>query len=203
MFRDFLELIDYTVLPHPTMKYQYLSDEQLVDFLKSDNSTAFEEIYNRYWYKLLGVAYHETGTREEAEELVQDLFETIWQKRHVSVIRHLSSYLVVSIKNLSINYIKSQITQRKFQEYLIYNEIRQSYSTDESVQFADLSKAVDEAMKKLPEKSVQVFKLSRFENQSVKAIATQLNLSEKAVEYHITKSLKVLKEQLKAYHSDN
>lgn len=203
MFRDFLELIDYTVLPHPTMKYQYLSDEQLVDFLKSDNSTAFEEIYNRYWYKLLGVAYHETGTREEAEELVQDLFETIWQKRHVSVIRHLSSYLVVSIKNLSINYIKSQITQRKFQEYLIYNEIRQSYSTDESVQFADLSKAVDEAMKKLPEKSVEVFKLSRFENQSVKAIATQLNLSEKAVEYHITKSLKVLKEQLKAYHSDN
>jgi RNA polymerase sigma factor (sigma-70 family) len=86
---------------------------------------------------------------------------------------------------------------------LVFNEIKQSYSTDESVQFADLSKAVDEAMKKLPEKSVEIFKMSRFENQSVKAIAQQLNLSEKAVEYHITKSLKVLKEQLKAYHSDN
>ncbi|MEZ4902198.1 MAG: sigma-70 family RNA polymerase sigma factor [Spirosomataceae bacterium] len=185
------------------MKYQQLSDQQLVEFLKSDEPAAFEEIYNRYWYKLLGVAYKETGTREEAEELVQDLFETIWHKRHVNMIRHLSSYLVVSIKHLSINYIKSQITQRKFQEYLIYTEIRESYATDERVQFADLSKAVDEAMKKLPEKSVEVFKLSRFENQSVKAIALQLNLSEKAVEYHITKSLKVLKEQLKAYHSDN
>jgi len=185
------------------MKYQHLSDEQLVDFLKSDEPAAFEEIYNRYWYKLLGVAHKETGTREEAEELVQDLFETIWNKRHASVIRHLSAYLVVSIKHLSINYVKSQITQRKFQEYLIYNEIRESYATDDTVQFADLSKAVDEAMKKLPEKSVEVFKLSRFENQSVKAIALQMNLSEKAVEYHITKSLKVLKEQLKAYHSDN
>ena len=86
---------------------------------------------------------------------------------------------------------------------MIFNEIRQSYATDESVQFADLSKAVEEAMKKLPEKSVEVFKLSRFENQSVKEIARQLNLSEKAVEYHITKSLKVLKEHLKAFHSDN
>ena len=185
------------------MKYQTFSDNQLVDFLRSDSQGAFEEIYNRYWYKLLGVAYHETGTREEAEELVQDLFESLWQKRHVSVIRHLSAYLVVSIKHRSTNYIKSQITQRKFQEYLIFNEIRQSYATDESVQFADLSKAVEEAMKKLPEKSVEVFKLSRFENQSVKDIARQLNLSEKAVEYHITKSLKVLKEHLKAFHSDN
>ena len=185
------------------MKHRNLTDEQLVDFLKSDDQAAFEEIYNRYWYKLLGVAYHETGTREEAEELVQDLFERIWQKRQESIIRHLSAYLVVSIKHLATNYVKSQITQRKFQEYLIFNEIKQSYSTDESVQFADLSKAVDEAMKKLPEKSVEIFKMSRFENQSVKAIAQQLNLSEKAVEYHITKSLKVLKEQLKAYHSDN
>ncbi len=185
------------------MKHRNLTDEQLVDFLKSGDQSAFEEIYNRYWYKLLSIAYHETGTREEAEELVQDLFERIWHKRQESIIRHLSAYLVVSIKYLATNYVKSQITQRKFQEYLIFNEIRQSYVTDESVQFADLSKAVEEAMKKLPEKSVEIFKMSRFENQSVKDIAQQLNLSEKAVEYHITKSLKVLKEQLKAYHSDN
>lgn len=191
------------VRPYFEMKHRNLTDEQLVDFLKSDDQAAFEEIYNRYWYKLLGIAYHETGTREEAEELVQDLFERIWHKRQESIIRHLSAYLVVSIKYLATNYVKSQITQRKFQEYLIFNEIRQSYVTDESVQFADLSKAVEEAMKKLPEKSVEIFKMSRFENQSVKAIAQQLNLSEKAVEYHITKSLKVLKEQLKAYYSDN
>ena len=58
-------------------------------------------------------------------------------------------------------------------------------------------------MKKLPEKSGEVFRLSRFEGQSVRAIADRLNLSEKAVEYHITKSLKVLKEQLRVFHTDN
>jgi RNA polymerase sigma-70 factor (ECF subfamily) len=67
----------------------------------------------------------------------------------------------------------------------------------------DLTKAVEEVMKKLPEKTYAVFKMSRFENQSVKSIAQQLSLSEKAVEYHITQSLKVLKEQLKSYYSAN
>jgi len=179
------------------------TDEQLVDLLQQGNEKAFGEIYNRYWYKLFGVAYHQTGTKEEAEELVHDVFESLWNKREQNNIRHLSSYLVVSVKNLTINYIKSQITQRKYQEYLIFHEIQQSNSTDEIVRFDDLATAVEKAMKKLPEKTSEVFKMSRFENRSVKDIARQLNISEKGVEYHITQSLKVLKEHLKVYHTDN
>ena len=181
------------------MKYNKLTDEQLVTLIIEDSKYAFEEVYHRYWYKLFGVAYHEIGTREEAEELVHDLFESLWNRRHQLNIRMLSAYLVVSIKHLSTNYIKSQITNRKFQEYLIFNEIRQSHATEEVVHFSELSDAVEEAMKKLPEKTCEVFRMSRFENQSVKEIAIQLNLSEKAVEYHITKSLKLLRENLKAY----
>lgn len=181
------------------MKYNKLTDEQLVNLIIEDNKYAFEEVYHRYWYKLFGVAYHEIGTREEAEELVHDLFESLWNRRHQLNIRMLSAYLVVSIKHLSTNYIKSQITNRKFQEYLIFNEIRQSHATEEVVHFSELSDAVEEAMKKLPEKTCEVFRMSRFENQSVKEIAVKLSLSEKAVEYHITKSLKLLRENLKVY----
>ncbi|WP_020600157.1 RNA polymerase sigma-70 factor [Spirosoma panaciterrae] len=178
-----------------------LTDSELTYFLKESDKKAFEEIYNRYWYKLFCVAYHETGSREDAEELVHDLFESLWNKRQQTTIQHLSSYLVVSIKHLSTNYIKSKITQRRYQEYLILHELHQAELTDETVQFSDLSKAVEEVMKKLPEKTCEVFKLSRFENQPVKSIARQLNLSEKAVEYHITKSLKVLQEQLRIYQN--
>jgi RNA polymerase sigma-70 factor (ECF subfamily) len=117
------------------MKYNKLTDEQLVNLIIEDNKYAFEEVYHRYWYKLFGVAYHEIGTREEAEELVHDLFESLWNRRHQLNIRMLSAYLVVSIKHLSTNYIKSQITNRKFQEYLIFNEIRQSHATEEVVHF--------------------------------------------------------------------
>jgi len=189
------------VIPKPM--YQRFTDEQLVDLLQQGKDRAFEEIYTRYWYRLFGIAFQETGTREEAEELVQDVFENLWHKREDSCIRHLKAYLVVSMKHRITNYIKSCITQRKYQEYLILNEIRQSYGTEEIVRFDDLSRAVDEVMKKMPEKTCEVFRLSRFENRSVKDIAEQLSLSEKGVEYHITQSLKVLKDQLRVYNSDH
>jgi RNA polymerase sigma-70 factor (family 1) len=182
---------------------KFLTDEQLVIQLQESNKRAFEGIYDRYWYKLFCIAYHQVGSREESEELVHDIFESLWNKRQETSIRNLSTYLVFAMKYRITNFIKSQITWRKYQEYLILNKIHETYSTDEIVQFSDLSRAVDEVMGKLPEKTSRVFQLSRFENQSVKEIADELHMSEKAVEYHITKSLKALKESLWMYHSNN
>ncbi|MEO6287897.1 MAG: sigma-70 family RNA polymerase sigma factor [Dyadobacter sp.] len=182
---------------------KFLTDEQLVIQLQESNKRAFEEIYDRYWYKLFCISYHQVGSREESEELVHDIFESLWNKRQETIIRNLSTYLVIAMKYRITNFIKSQITWRKYQEYLILNKIHETYSTDEIVQFSDLSRAVDEVMGKLPEKTSRIFQLSRFENQSVKEIADELHMSEKAVEYHITKSLKALKESLWMYHSNN
>ena len=180
-----------------------LTDEQLVMKLSEGNKIAFGEIYDRYWYKLFCIAYHQTGTKEEAEELVHDLFESLWNRREQSHIKHLSSYLVISMKNLITNFIKSKITWRKYKEHIILQKMHENALTEDTAEFTDLSQALDSALKKLPEKTSKIFQLSRFENQSVKEIAKELNLSEKAVEYHITKSLKVLKDQLWIYHTQN
>ena len=185
------------------MFYQSFSDDKLVELLKKGNTEAFAEIYKRYWQKMFSVAYHSLGNKQEAEEIVQDVFVSIWGRISELDIKHLGVYLVVSVKHKATNYIKSQINFRKFQEYQIFHEIQQSHSTEEVVHFSDLSKAVEEAMKKLPEKSAEIFRKSRFENQSVKDIAHEFDLSEKAVEYHLTKSVKVLREQLKSYQSNN
>ena len=179
------------------------TDEELVIQLSESNKRAFEEIYDRYWYKLFCISFHQTGSKEESEELVHDLFESIWKRRLESKISHLSSYLVFALKYLIVNHIKSQITWRKYQEYVLLNKMHEISSTEENIQFNDLSEAIDKAMKKLPEKTSRVFQLSRFENQSVKSIAKELHISEKAVEYHITKSLKVLKDNLWIYQTDN
>ena len=69
------------------------------------------------------------------------------------------------------------------------------------VVYDDLSEAVEQAVNKLPEKSREVFRLSRLEGRSKKEIAKLLQLSEKAIEYHLTKSLKELRVQLKDYSS--
>lgn len=186
-----------------TMNLRQFDDTRLVEWLQEGKVNAFEEIYRRYWYKLFGIAYHQTGVREEAEELVQEVFLAIWNRRSEVVIKHLDLYLTIAIKNQVYDFIKSQISYRKYQEYLIFQEIHQHYHTDEIINFSELSAAVEKVLGRLPEKSAEVFRRSRFENQTVKEIALSLALSEKAVEYHITKSLKFLKENLKSFQSDN
>lgn len=185
------------------MSYQSFSNEQLVEFLQKGNAAAFAEIYQRHWQKMYSVAYHALGNKQEAEEIVQDVFVNIWSRFTELDIRNLSVYLVVAVKHRSTNFIKTQINFRKYQEYQIFQEIQQNYATDDVINFTDLATAVEEAMKILPEKSAEIFKQSRFENQSVKDIAQAFDLSEKAVEYHLTKSVKILREHLKPYHSDN
>lgn len=185
------------------MNIKHWDDGQLVELLREGKISAFEEIYRRYWYKLYGIAYHQTGVREEAEELVQEVFLAVWNRRSEVIIRQLDLYLTIAIKNQVYDYIKSQISYRKYQEYLIFQEIHQHYDTDEIVNFSELTQAVEKVLSLLPEKSAEIFRRSRFENQSVRDIATSLQLSEKAVEYHITKSLKFLKENLKPFQSDN
>lgn len=203
IFRTFLTIgSDYLLNLQLTM-YKRLSDEELVAYLINGNQRAFEAIYDRFWFRLYGIAYQEVGTKEEAEEILHDVFESLWTRREEVTIRNLSAYLVVAIKHRVTNYIKSCITHRKYQEYLILNEIQQTYATEEIVLFSDLSKAVDEVMKKLPERTGEIFRMSRFENLPVKEIASRFNITEKGVEYHITQSLKVLREQLRFYQTNN
>jgi RNA polymerase sigma-70 factor (family 1) len=178
------------------VNYRDLNNEILIERFQKGEIGAFEEIYKRYWLKLYSLAYTQIGTKEEAEDLIHNLFESLWKKKDEVNIRNLQTYLIVSVKYLSVAYIKSQINLRKYQEYLIFQEIYSSTSTEDIINFADLQKAVENAMKTLPEKTVEVFKMSRFDKKSVREIAQHLQLSEKAVEYHITKSLKVLRAQL-------
>ena len=183
------------------MNYQILEDEDLVRALQTSDVKAYEVIYSRYWLKLYALAYAQVGTKEEAKDLVHNLFESLWKSRETGSIRTLSTYLTVSIRYRCIAYIKSQINLRKYHEYLILQEVNQSASTEDIINLSDLQRAIEEAMKKLPEKTAEVFRMSRFEHKTTREIANDLNLTEKAVEYHITKSLKILKEHLE-YHSN-
>lgn len=185
------------------MNLQKTGDGDLVDFLKAGKRPAFEEIYRRYWYKLFAIAYHHTGIREEAEEIIQEIFLDLWRRRADANIRNLDLYLTIAVKNQIYDFFKSQLSYRRYREYLIFNEISKHYDTENIVGFSELSAAVEHVLNLLPEKSAEVFKRSRFENQSVKEIAQGLNLSEKAVEYHITKSLRFLRENLRNYYSEN
>jgi RNA polymerase sigma-70 factor (family 1) len=183
--------------------YLNYADDVLLTLMQQSDEKAFETIYRRHWYKMYQVAFQFMGSKEDSEQIVQDAFESLWKRREMLEVRQLKVYLVVVVKNLATNMIKSQITFRKYQEFLIFRKIEQTGNVENISNFEELAAAVDDALRKLPEKTAEVFRLSRFENMPNREIAVMLHLSEKAVEYHITKSLKFLKMELKPFHSDN
>lgn len=182
------------------MNYSALSDQELLNLFKGSDESAFKEIYLRYWKEVYRVAYKKIHDRELAEELTQNLFVDLWKRRETAVIQSLSAYLFGALKYAIINYFKSLIVQENYHLHLKTTE--QPYTSNSADHLAllnDLSEAINKGIALLPKKTGEVFKLSRIHNYSVKDISRQLNISEKAVEYHITQSLKTMRFHLKEY----
>lgn len=182
------------------MNYSTLSDQEILVRFKDSDESAFKEIYLRYWKEVYKVAFKKIHSRELAEELTQNLFVDLWKRRETAEINSLSAYLFGSLKYGIINYFKSLIVQENYQLHL--KNSGQQYATSNTDHLAlvnDLSEAINKGIGLLPKKTGEVFKLSRIHNYSVKDISKELNISEKAVEYHITQSLKTMRFHLKEY----
>jgi RNA polymerase sigma-70 factor (family 1) len=180
------------------MNYRDLPDEAILALYKDSDSHAYKEIYIRYWKQVYQVAYKKLHSKELAEELTQNLFVDLWKRRECLAINSLSAYLFGSLKFAIINYFKSQIVQERYHMH-VRKAKPENVGSDHLVLLHDLSNALNKGIELLPKKTAEVFKLSRINNYSIKDISKELNISEKAVEYHITQSLKTMRFHLKEY----
>lgn len=179
--------------------YKHYTDTELLALIKNDDDHAFAEFYNRYSKKIRALAFSKVSSLEATQEIVQDIFSDIWERRHSLDIHAVPNYLSVAVKYKVINYIKSTISFRKHSNfYKAFVKISEE-ETLKAVQYNDLTTALEEGVQKLPEKTKLVFKLNRLEGKSIAEIAVRLNLSEKAIRYHISRSLKELRFHLKEF----
>jgi len=169
--------------------------------MRNNDEDAFTEIFRRYFKKVHCMTYARVRSEEATQEIVQDLFITLWDKRATLSISHLPSYLYSAVKNRVLNYIESQIVRKKYQDYYKLFVPGQEDITQNDVGTHELMKAIEKAMEHLPEKTKRVFRLNRLEGHSIQEIAGILNLSHKAARYHLTQSLKKLRRHLKDYTS--
>ncbi|MBC7888463.1 MAG: RNA polymerase sigma-70 factor [Ferruginibacter sp.] len=180
--------------------FHTIDDAALLISFKKGNIAAFEEIYNRYWFRLYSVALKQTDSKQDAEEMVQTVFERIWKNREQVMINNIGAYLTVSIRNTIIDYFRQKASIKKRKVFLP-DESPETNAGEEKLDHHQLISTVEKLLHQLPEKTQTVFRLSRFEEKSVKEIATQLHLSEKAIEYHLSRSLKLLRQHLKGFLS--
>jgi RNA polymerase sigma-70 factor (family 1) len=183
----------------PLRTYLSWPDDALLQALAANDRTAFAEIYERYWYRVFAVAYRKLKSREVAEELVQDLFATLWHKRAEQSIGQLEYYLLAAINRRVIGYLRAHQVRAAYADYCRRYQTEASQETEHSLAASDLSEAFAKALLRLPEQSREIFRLSRLEHVPVAEIALRLNLSPKAVEYHLTKSLKLLRTYLRDF----
>lgn len=183
----------------PPSFYAAWPDAALVDALRADEEKAFAEIYKRYCYRLFTVAYRKLKSRQVAEELVQDLFADLWSRRSTNQIQQLENYLFSAVRYRIINYIKGQKVKSGYELYCRLNASKTDTDTEKLLAHNDLTEALLAGLGKLPEKSREIFQLSRLEHYTVPEISKRVRLSEKSVEYHLTKSLKLLRTYLREY----
>jgi len=187
------------VFPSSSSRYAALSDADLLAALCTDDEGSFTEIYQRYCYQLFTVAYRKLKNREVAEELVQDLFENLWNRRASHEIAQLKQYLFSALRYRIINYIKAQQVRAGYELYCRLTGAKIDTTTEDALAHGELSAALLAGIRKLPAKTREIFQLSRLEQYSVSEISGRVNLSEKTVEYHLTKSLKLLRSYLQDF----
>jgi RNA polymerase sigma-70 factor (ECF subfamily) len=167
--------------------------------LRKGNVHAFEKIFKRHWESLYRSAKSKLHSHEEAEEVIQSIFSTLWEKREALLITNLPYYLNTALRNRILNMIRDKIPQEKYWDYYKVFLPNHQNTTEHIVSFDELNSAVELAVNHLPEKSRQVFRLSKLEGRSNAEIADLLKVSEKAIEYHLTKSIKKLRVHLKDF----
>lgn len=167
--------------------------------LKAGDQHAFREIYRRYWYTLYQVAKRKVRAEEDAEEIIQDIFVDLWERRNHIVIDELSSYLYKAVKYQTLKYIRAALVRQSHQDAVLKNDVKTDSQTEEELALNDLHAAISTGLENLPSKSREIFRLNRLEGRSVTEISNLLQIPERTVEYHITKSLRVMRMYLKDF----
>ena len=176
-----------------------LSEKDLLLQLSQDNVGAFKDIYDHYWHKMYLAALKKTQSNDVAEELVQEIFSKIWERRHNLNIENLETYLFTALKYAVISHIRTIIKSRQNENIDIYADTFTTNNDENPQSTWDLQTALDSALRFLPDKTRLIFEMSRYDDMPHREIANQLDISEKAVEYHITQALKLLRVQLKEF----
>jgi len=174
-----------------------LSENALIALLKQGNEDAFAEIYTRFWEKMVSYAVRLTKSEEEAADIVQEIFVSLWKKRESIQIKiSLQAYLIGSTRNLCLRFIERNIQTENFEEKLNDQLEDFSQNIEEHISFADLQRQVEKAVAKMPRKMREVYLLSRDEQMSYRQIAEELNIAEGTVKKQISNALKILSENL-------
>ena len=168
--------------------------------LRKGDEVVFEKVFKNYYERLCNYANTFVNDMDEAEEMVQSTFLTLWEKRgSIDIHTSVKSYLYQTVHNQSLNRIKHYQVKQAHGEYVKYHADVATIDSTQNFLSEELEQLINTAIESLPPQCQTVFRLSRFENLTYAEIAEHLNVSVKTIENHMGKALRIMREQLKDY----
>lgn len=172
------------------------SEQLLVRSLSKGNLLAFNSLYRGYSNRLYRFAFGYLKSEDEAEELVQEVFTIIWEKRaELKDELSFKSFLFT----IAFNIIRKHFRTKSYMFEYFKNEVGDDldFSTSKTVTYESLKQYITELADRMPERRKEIFIKSRLEGFSIKEIAEQLNISHKTVENQLSEALKFIRLNLK------
>ncbi len=172
---------------------------KVCESIRNGDKHAFESVFKTYYKILCSYANQIIADSDNSEEIVQEMFFQLWQKKEFLFIEtSLKSYLFRAVHNSCLNYIKhNKIKLAYSSSYLHQNETSGSqYLLDES---EELRVLIGKAVEKLPPERKKVFMMIRYEERKYQEVADILGISVKTVENQMGKAMQFLREALKGY----
>ncbi|MBE9598463.1 RNA polymerase sigma factor [Pedobacter sp. MC2016-24] len=170
------------------------TDQELLEFMSREDKYAFTELYNRYWKKMLLVAWNHTKDKVNAEDLVHEVFISLWDKRNTQVIENVAAFLTTCVKYSIFKYYQKE--KKRAALALANYEFNEIADDDKKLDALFLKDYINGIVEQLPEKCKLTFQYSRVDGLSNAEIAEKMNISEKGVEANLTRALKVVKDNL-------
>lgn len=176
-------------------------EKQRVEKIREGDEYAFEQLFFEYFHDLCSYALQITSSRDQAKDIVQEVFYKLWKRRKSWVVHSsLKAYLFRSVRNEALNHIDAQQYRQEANEQYkrhIKNGIK---ATAENFTAIDsrLLKKIWEIVQELPKRRRSVFTLHRRHGLSYKEIAQVLEISRKTVENHMGLALSDIRDRINA-----
>jgi RNA polymerase sigma-70 factor, ECF subfamily len=182
------------------------TEQSIILAIQRGDKEVFRKLFDVYYKRFLLYAKSYVTDPADAEDIVQNLFFNLWEKREeLIILTSLTAYLFRALHNRCIQYLRHKKVAAEFESFHLLKMkeaeimIESSDFSFTEIQFKELQHIIEQTSESLPEKTREIFKLSRESYKTNKEIAGMLDIQIKTVEYHISKALKVFYYALKDF----
>ena len=178
--------------------YGNFSDSELAQKIRNSEKAAYQELFERYAPRIYQFSVSYLKNSPDAEELVQEVFLKIWEKREtLDQSKNIKAYIFKIAVNTIYDFIRRENIENSFNDFARENFEKDSNPTWHAIIFEEMMTRLTHLVSRLPEQQRNVFYLSKDEGLSNDEIAEKLNLSKRTVENHLYRAVSFLKEHFK------